>query len=271
MKKRLLALTLLGVMVFTMLAASGCSNNSEPENIGEEYIFVQGINPAHAPFTSADEDGNVTGFDVELCQALCEELGWTYDVRILEWNERDAALEAGECDCIWSSYNIEGNEGKYSFSIPYGTVSQDILIRKDSGIKTLDDLVGRMVAVQDGTAAYDEMNTGASAELAKSFGALIVEASAETCFDDLNRGAVDAMVVDCSIGDYLIKENPDDYEYMSEYMGWDTYAVAFRKDDAELAGKVSEGLKALADSGKFDEIAAKYPDIKPYLYISSEE
>ena len=267
MKKKVLSLILAITMISAMFVVSGCGKESEPETITSDMTLVQGINPQYAPFTSVDGDGNVSGFDVELCQALCEELGWNYENAQLNWDEKDSALLAGDCDCIWSAFPMEEHEDDYAFSVPYGTASQVVLVKKDSGLTTWDDLAGRMVAVQAGTAAYENLNSGVYADFAKTFSALIVEVSAELCFEDLNKGAIDAIIVDDTIANYLIKDNPDEYVMMSENLGWNTYAVAFRKEDGELAKRVSEGLKKLMENGKFDEIASHYPEIKPFLSV----
>ena len=90
-----------------------------------------------------------------------------------------------------------------------------ILVNKDSGIKSLDDLAGKMVGVQVDSAAFAILNEGDGAELANSFGALIVEETYAVCYDELRTGAIDAIAIDKTTGDALIAGD-ENYEYLSE-------------------------------------------------------
>ena len=270
MKKKLLVLALAFAVIFTF-TLTGCGKDAEEvSDYGEGYTFVQGFDADFPPYSHIDDNGEVSGFDVELCQALCEELGWNYEPHSLNWDAKDAELNSGACDCIWSGFTVEGREDDYVFSIPYSENSQMILVNKDSGIKTLDDLAGKKVGVQTATSAFDMLNEGAAQELAKTFGELVVEETYTICYEDLKAGAIDAIAIDITTGDYLTRNDNGQYVYLSENIGTETYAVGFRLGDEALAEKVNEGLKALAANGKFDEIAKKYPDIAPFLSISAE-
>ena len=92
------------------------------------------------------------------------------------------------------------------------------LVRKDSGIKTLDDLAGKMVGVQVDSPAFVILNEGDGTELAESFGALIVEETYAICYEELQVNAIDAIAIDKKSGDALIGDN-DSCEYLSESIG----------------------------------------------------
>ena len=68
--------------------------------------FVMGIDPEYPPFSYMGSDGEYTGFDVDVCKAACELLGWDFEVYPVNWEQKLTQLDAGECDCIWSGMTI---------------------------------------------------------------------------------------------------------------------------------------------------------------------
>ena len=86
-------------------------------------------------------------------------------------------------------------------------------------------------------------------------------------FNDLKAGAIDAIAIDVTSGNFLMNGETD-YEYLSEELGSEQYAIGFRKDDTELCDKVNAALDALVENGTYDEIGRKYPDIYDYLCLN---
>ena len=106
MKKKLTVLMLAFAMVFTMIVATACGGQSEEKaeetGYGEGYVFKQGFDLDYRPYSFVDDNGENGGFDVELAQAVCDYYGWTYEAVPFNWDAKDAELNAGSCDCIWS-------------------------------------------------------------------------------------------------------------------------------------------------------------------------
>ena len=75
MKKKVIALTMVLLMVFTMFALTGCGNESEFADVQEKGTLVVGLDDAFAPMGFRDADGNLVGFDIDLANAVGEELG----------------------------------------------------------------------------------------------------------------------------------------------------------------------------------------------------
>ncbi|MCQ2548278.1 MAG: transporter substrate-binding domain-containing protein [Clostridia bacterium] len=263
--KKLLTLALAFIMVFTMFAFTGCGEEAN-DDYGEGYTFTQGFDLDFPPYSYRNDEGEIGGFDVEVCQAVCEELGWKYEALPFNWDAKDMELNSGSCDCIWSGLTVEGREDDYIFSTVYSENIQKILVPEGSDIKTLADLKGKKVGVQTSTAAYDMLTSGDSKEVADTFGELVVEKTYTICFEDLKAGAIDAIAIDVTTGDYFMNNTPG-FKYTDEDLQTETYAAAFRKDDTALRDKINEGLQKIVDNGKFAEIAAKYPDIEPYLTL----
>ena len=139
------------------------------------------------------------------------------------------------------------------------------MVAEDSGITSLADLAGKTVGVQTATSAYD-MLYDAQASLTETFAKLEVYETYTIAFNDLQAGAIDAIAIDVTSGNYLMS-NAAGYKYLDESLGTETYAIGFRKDDTELCDQVNNAIDALVENGTFDAIGQKYPEIYDYLCL----
>lgn len=170
------------------------------------YTFKHGFDLDYPPYSYRQDDASVGGFDVELCQAVCEYLGWGYEPVPFNWDAKDMELNAGSCDCIWSGFTKEGREDDYTWGITYSNNTQGILVPGDSDIKTLADLSGKIVGVQTATSAYD-MLEDSQKDLADTFAELRVYETYTIAYNDLKAGAIDAIAIDMTAGSFLIADD----------------------------------------------------------------
>lgn len=234
----------------------------------EGYVFKHGFDKDFPPYAQLGDDGKTTGFDIELAQAVCDYYGWEYKAVPFSWEVKTAELNAGSCDCIWSGFTMNNKEDKYLWSKPYSNNEQMIMVRSDSDIKSLNDLAGKIVAVQIDTSAFDMLDSGAQKELRATFGDLQVEPDYPTACNDLKAGAVDAVAIDKTAGDHLMKKNKN-LKYLGETLGTEQYGVAFRKGDTELCKMVNDALDALSANGTVAKLLEKeeYSELKPLITI----
>ena len=145
--KKVLALVLALVMALSLVACGGNNNNEGDDG---KKTFVMGIDPEYPPFSYLDENGEYAGFDVEICKAACDLLGWDFKVFGVNWDQKLVQLDAKECDCIWSGMTILDSmkEAGYVISAPYYDNTQVIMVKEGSDIKSSADLAGKVVAVQ---------------------------------------------------------------------------------------------------------------------------
>ena len=223
--------------------------------------FTMGIDPEYPPFSYMDETGEYTGFDVEICKAACENLGWDFQVFGVNWDEKLIQLDAGECDCVWSGMTILDSmkESGYVLSAPYYDNTQVILVKADSGIASSADLAGKAVAVQLGTSG-ESLLQGDLADMAATFGELVTCDSFLKCFTELDGGAVDAVFVDAPVATSYAAEN-EGYTIIDEALGAEQYGIAFRADDAETCAAMEGAVAELVADGTYAAIASNYPDI----------
>ena len=289
--KKILA-TVMAVSMLAAVALTGCGSSAPETKAAEttaaaaaaettaaaaettaaaaegEFVFKHGFDLDYPPYSFIDDKGEVGGFDVEMAQAVCDYYGWKYEAVPFNWDAKDAELNAGSCDCIWSGFTMNGREDDYLWSKPYSDNTQMIMVNKNSGIETLADLEGKAVGVQTSTSAYDLLNDEeGQAELAKTFGSLEVYETYTIAFNDLKAGAIDAIAIDVTSGNYLMNGEAD-YKFLDEVLGSEQYAIGFRKDDTELCDKINAALDALAADGTYDKIGEKYPDIKDFLCLN---
>ena len=164
--------------------------------------FIMGIDPEYPPFSYLGDDGEYTGFDVEICKAACDLLGWDFEVFGVNWDQKLVQLDAGECDCVWSGMTILDSmkEAGYVISSPYYYNTQVLVVKESSGIAASADLEGKTVAVQLGTSGESLLaEDGDLADLSATFGELITCDSFLKCFAELEGGAVDAVFVDLPV------------------------------------------------------------------------
>ena len=273
MKKKLLVLLLGFTMIFTMLALAACGGGGSSDEssadsaYGEGFEFKQGFDLDYRPYSFVDDNGGNGGFDVEMAQAVCEYYGWTYTPVPFNWDAKDAELQAGSCDCIWSGFTINGREDDYLWSIPYSDNTQKIMVKADSGIASLADLAGKKVGVQTATSAYDLLNDEEGQKaLMDTFAELMVYDTYTIAITDLNAGAIDAVAVDATRAAEAMA-NDDSLVCLEENLGSEQYGIGFRKDDQELCDLVNAALEALAADGTVAEIAARYPEIEEYITL----
>ena len=234
--------------------------------------FVQGIDPECPPFSYLGDDGEYTGFDVEIAKAACEVAGLDYEVYAVDWDNKLIQLDAGECDVIWSGMTILDSmkEAGYVISAPYYDNTQVLVVKADSGIASSADLAGKIVAVQLGTSGEALLN-GDLASLRDTFQELVTSQSFLMAFTELEGGAVDAVFVDMPVAVSYVKDK-DNLVVLNEELGAEQYGMAFRAADGELCAAIEAAVQTLVENGTYAEIAAKYPDIvNNLLFLNSAE
>lgn len=251
MKKRT-AFLLAAVMV-AMLAAAGCGKK-------EEGKFVVGFDASFPPYGYKDGDDYV-GFDLDLAEEVCKRNDWELVKQPIDWDAKDAELDAGTIDCIWNGFTMNGREDDYEWSRPYVDNSQVFVVTKNSGIRTFADLEGKNVLVQADSSALhtleDKEGQPEAYALAQTFASLDQTAEYETALLTLEAGAADAVAMD--IGVALNKQaKNDNLVILDQILSTEQYGIGFRKGNTELRDQVQKTLDEMAEDGTFRKIADKW-------------
>lgn len=259
--KKIVCFALAALMLLAFCACGAKQEDAPPAE--ETKTFIMGIDAEYPPFSYIDDNGNYAGFDVEVCRAACEKLGWNFEVFGVNWDEKLVQLDAKECDCVWSGMTIRDSmkEAGYVISEPYFYNTQVLLVKSDSGITTSADLAGKDVAVQLGTSGEALLQEDL-ADMAATFNALVTCDSFLKCFAELDGGAVDAVFVDLPVAVSYTAEN-EGFTIINEDLGAEYYGIAFRSGDAELCEAIEGAVADLVADGTYAKIAENYPDIDP--------
>ena len=282
MMKKFAALFLAGVMAASLAACGGSSAaptaSSEAEKVEEaveetaEEVsaeataeggreFIVGFDAEYPPYGYLDMATNdYSGFDLELAQELCNRRGWTLVKKPINWDNKDAEIDSGSIDCIWNGMTYTGREALYTWSDPYVNNSIVMCVLADSDIQTLADLAGKVVITQTESSAQTALEGEELAALRASFADLQLNPSYNTCFQDMQAGAVDAIAVDIGVAQYQMKNNPDKFRILDEEVSKEQYAIAFKLGNEELRNQVQETYDEMLADGTVMEIAQHYAD-----------
>lgn len=224
-------------------------------------VLIVGFDSEFPPYGYIDDNGEYTGFDLDLAQEVCDRNNWTLIKQPIDWDAKDTELNSGTIHCIWNGFTMNGREDQYTWSDPYIDNKQVIVVKKDSGINNLADLRGKVVETQRDSSALAALEEDQKA-LADTFDSLVQIADYNTAFMDLDSGACDAIAMDMGVAQYNInsKSNADDYLILTETISSEQYAIGFMKGNDELRDKVQATLDEMVKDGTMEKIAEKYAD-----------
>ena len=224
------------------------------KSIQDEGVITVGTEGTYRPFTFHEGgSGDLTGYDVEVMEAVGEELGVEVAFEETQWDAIFAGLDAGRFDVIANQVSITPErEADYLFSKPY-TVSPGVVVVKDgdTSIESFDDLEGKTTAQSLTSNWY---------ELAKDSGANIenVEGWAQAV-TLLKQGRVDATVNDeLTFLDYQNTEGDTSLDIAVTTDEEARNAFAFRKGSEDVVAAVDKALDTLREDGTLAEISEKY-------------
>ena len=265
MKKKAVAVVMTAVMALGMVSAVSVQAGIEDKTL------IVGFDAEYPPYGYMDENGEYTGFDLELAQAVCDLEGWELEKKPINWDSKDMELNSGSIDCIWNGFTINGREDDYTWSDSYLNNEQVMVVAADSGIEKLDDLAGKNVVVQAASAALDALNSDDNKDLTASFASLTENPDYNTAFMNLDSGAADAIAVDIGVAKYQLSQREEGkYVILDEPIQSEEYGIGFKKGNDELKDTVWEEVLKLYDAGEVDKLAEKY-EVADMLCIGDDE
>lgn len=210
----------------------------------------------YAPFEYKDDNGELTGFEVELADAMCEEMEANCEFVIQAWDGMIPGLLARKFDLIMSSMSITPERAeRVLFSEPYYNTPGGWFARDsfDTDVTDMDAMEGKTVGVQRGTTmdTFVTENMGGVVTIKRY-------TTAEDMVLDLEGERLDVVFVDYPVGEQTIL-NKDGFKEAGEPVKLGQgVGVAMRKRDADLAEEVNEALATLKEDGTYDAIMQKY-------------
>ena len=239
----------------TTASTAETSGENKLEKVKAAGKVVIGVEGTYPPFTYHDDNGELTGLDVELGKALAEKLGVEVEFQEAAWDSLLIGIDTGRFDTVINSVSITDERAeKYDFSTPYAFNRTAVITKADDdSINTLEDLKGKKTA-----------NTISStyAELAEQYGATV------TGVDDLNQtfelllsGRIDATLnAEMTFYDYT-KEHPDANVKIAVLTDdANRIAIPMRKGDetATLRTAIDAAIDELRADGTLKALSEKY-------------
>ncbi len=224
--------------------------------------FVVGFDASFPPYGYLSDDGEYVGFDLDLAAQVAKRNGWELVKQPIDWESKDTELKVGNIDCIWNGFTMNGRENQYTWSTPYIDNSQIVIVNKDSDIKKLSDLNGKIVCVQSDSSALAALKgndaTPENKKLAKSMKEITEVGDYNSAFMNLESGMVDAVCMDIGVASYKLEASGDKYKMLDERLSSEEYGIGFKKGNTKLRDKVQVTLLEMLQDGTFDTIVKKW-------------
>lgn len=251
---------MLAVAMMAMLAAGAVN--------AKEWKEVRiGIEGAYPPFSRTETDGSLSGFDVDMAKALCDDMKVKCTIVKQDWDGMIPSLLAHKFDAIISTMDITPERlKKVDFSDKYQHVPARFATKKGNKLElTADFMKGKKVGVQRATSMDTYITDNFSSADIKRYGTM------EEAYLDLKSGRIDYVLADYgSLADGLIKSaDGDKYELVGPGLTDPRWfgigaGVALRKGDADLKAKFNQAIKDIRANGKYKQINDKYFDFDAF-------
>ena len=294
MKKRVVCAALVSIMTMSLAACSGGAASApaetkaesteakteaaettekaaeaEGETKAEGGTLIVGFDQDFPPMGFMGDDGEYTGFDLELAQEAAKRLGLEYKPQPIAWDAKDMELESGNIDCIWNGMCItEERKQNMSISDPYLYNTQAMVMKKSREKEIMKSVKGLTVTAEqgstgegkiDGSIADDDTVKVSAQDYFKDANYVASDSMAKALME-VKSGTADVALVDsvCALG--MVGEGTDYSDLvinMDNNFGQQEYGIAFRKG-SDVTEKVNEAIKELYEDGTVDTIAKKY-------------
>lgn len=245
----------------TLLVA--CNNTKiDLEYIQDKGTFVLGF--TDFPPMGFSENGEPTGFDIEIAKLVFERMGVKLEFRYIDWDAKVVELKSRRIDAIWNGLTItDERKLEMTFSRPYFDNNLIIISKTGSNIDKIADLANKNIGVENSSSAdiLVSKNTTITDE-AKSIKKYNTSSEAILA---MNAGLVDAVIVDEIYARYVVMKNDNTYQIGSEIIGSEQYGIGFRLGDEALRDRVDAILDDLLEEGLIQPISIKYFGVNLFI------
>ena len=268
MKKRkgiLGLLTLVGMAVMSLAGCTQLASNPTVDNwdkYQQQKSITVGFDNTFVPMGFEEKNGNYAGFDIELAQYVSKKLGITVHFQPIDWDMKETELENGTIDAIWNGYSAtDERREKVAFTIPYMQNTQILVVKKTSGIHSVEDMTGKVLGAQNGSSGMLDFEEhpevlknrvkGGDADQYQSVNEAII---------DLKNDRIDALLIDRVYADYYLTTEgiADEYDTIPSGFESESFAVGVRPADKKLLEALNQAFKELYQEGIFQQISQKW-------------
>ena len=268
MKKRkgiLGLLTLVGMAVMSLAGCTQLASNPTVDNwdkYQQQKSNTVGFDNTFVPMGFEEKNGNYAGFDIELAKYVSKKLGITVHFQPIDWDMKETELQNGTIDAIWNGYSAtDERREKVAFTIPYMQNTQILVVKKTSGIHSVEDMTGKVLGAQNGSSGMLDFEEhpevlknrvkGGDADQYQSVNEAII---------DLKNDRIDALLIDRVYADYYLTTEgiADEYDTIPSGFESESFAVGVRPADKKLLEALNQAFKELYQEGIFQQISQKW-------------
>jgi ABC-type amino acid transport substrate-binding protein len=256
-KTRLTAFLAVLLFAFASLVVAGCGDSDDETTAGGgggggggEALTV-GSDIPYPPFEQGKE-GNYTGFDVELLEAVGKAIEREVEFQDTSFDTIFLDLARGNFDVVASAATItDEREKTVDFTNPYYISEQAILVKEGGEIDSVEKLAGATIGVQQGTTGQEFVEEeGEAGEIRKY-------PQGPDAVSALENGTVDAVVIDIPVAENAVKAS-EGLETSAAIPTEEQYGFAVAQGETELLEELNEGLKQVIDDGTYATIYEKW-------------
>jgi ABC-type amino acid transport substrate-binding protein len=247
----LFAILVTAAMAVFVLGCGGDDDGDGGSGSAEKQTLTVGSDVPYPPFEQGKAP-NYTGFDIEIVEALAERIGRTAEFQDTSFDTIFRDLAQGKFEMVASATTITPErEETVDFTHPYYLSEQALLVKEGSDVKTVEDLEGLTVGVQQGTTGqeFSEEETGADEVRAYPEGPDAVNA--------LNAGTVDAVVIDLPVAEDAVSKQGG-VEISTAIPTDEQYGFVVAEGEEELLDELNKALEGIKDDGTYAEIYEKW-------------
>ena len=253
--------------IVTTLSLMGCSNSQETSDdvevdtaetaaVTTDGVLRVATEGAYAPFNYTNADGTLGGFDVDMANAICEDMNVACEITAQDWDGIIPGLKAGKYDAIVAAMSVTPErEQQVSFTEPYFSNSLVFLAKKESDFDPSDEaqVNAHSIAAQRSTISSQWLEKTYPKADMKLYDTL------SNAFLDLGSNRVDVMISDkLPALEWLGSTSGSQYALKGEEIDIDdNFAIAVRSGD-ELQTKINQALANIKANGTYDDISDKY-------------
>lgn len=251
MKKLILFIAMMMMVACTQAPVEGDLSLKTIEDNGKMIVGF-----TEYPPMGFKENGEVTGFDIDIAKEVAKRLGVEAEFVYIDWDAKVLELNGKNIDMIWNGLTITADrEKEILFSKPYFDNRIVIISLKDSGIDKIADLSSMKVGVELQSSGQAAVEGNA---VFTSIDELVKYTTITEAILDLKAGGIDAIVADEIFARYAVSKEADQYQVASEVFNSENYGIGFRLKDVALRDKVDAIIDEMAADGTATEISMKW-------------
>ena len=268
MKKRKGILGLLALVGMVVMSLAGCTQLASNPTVDnwdkyqQQKSITVGFDNTFVPMGFEEKNGNYAGFDIELAKYVSKKLGITVHFQPIDWDMKETELQNGTIDAIWNGYSATDERRlKVAFTIPYMQNTQILVVKKTSGIHSVEDMMGKVLGAQNGSSGMLDFEEhpevlknrvkGGDADQYQSVNEAII---------DLKNDRIDTLLIDRVYADYYLTTEgiADEYDTIPSGFESESFAVGVRPADKKLLEALNQAFKELYQDGIFQQISQKW-------------